>query len=360
MKAIYSAYPEVIFVDATYKLNNLRMPLYVLLTVDGNGQSEIIGIFITSLETEEAITQMVHAFKTNNSCWDLTRVVMADKDFAERNVFRKEFPNSTLQICLFHAMRSFNREISCEKLQLRSGERHHALEMITKLVYSKSDKEYNENYKMLLRSGLQSVITYYNTNWHPIRYEWVECYKGVHFTLGESTNNRLESINGKIKSVCSRHVNLQTFFSQFFAVLSCLRNERDHASIMAIVKKRVITASRDSPDWQYATLLTPYALEFVQKQLLLRDRVAITNASNSAEQYTISSSEGTLLVTANCCQCKFWRTMHLPCRHIFAIRDKIQLPLYSEKIVSKRWQKRYMQEVFDGRKKLETTQSFQV
>ncbi len=49
MKAAYAAYPEVLFLDATYKLNNLRMPLYIFLIVDGNGQSEIIGIFITSL-----------------------------------------------------------------------------------------------------------------------------------------------------------------------------------------------------------------------------------------------------------------------------------------------------------------------
>ena len=63
MKVIYSAYPEVLFVDATYKLNNLRMPLYILLTVDGNGQSEIIGIFITLLETEEAILKMIQVFR---------------------------------------------------------------------------------------------------------------------------------------------------------------------------------------------------------------------------------------------------------------------------------------------------------
>ena len=31
-------------VDATYKLLNLRLPLYLLLCIDGNGQSEIIGM----------------------------------------------------------------------------------------------------------------------------------------------------------------------------------------------------------------------------------------------------------------------------------------------------------------------------
>ena len=45
MKTNFAAYPEVLMVDATYKLNELRMPLYLMLIVDSNGQSEIVGVF---------------------------------------------------------------------------------------------------------------------------------------------------------------------------------------------------------------------------------------------------------------------------------------------------------------------------
>ena len=63
----------------------------------------------------------------------MTKVVMSDKHFTERSVFKKEFPQSFLIICLFHILRSFKREITCEKLELRTGERDHALELITNL-----------------------------------------------------------------------------------------------------------------------------------------------------------------------------------------------------------------------------------
>ena len=53
-------------IDATYKLNELRMPVYLMLVIDSNGQSEIVGIFLTVSETEEAITKMVQAFKAQN------------------------------------------------------------------------------------------------------------------------------------------------------------------------------------------------------------------------------------------------------------------------------------------------------
>ena len=68
--------------------------------------------------------------------------------------------------CLFHVLRSFRWEVTCEKLGLQVGEQDHALNIITKLVCSKSEAEYNGYYDDL--SNLKSVIHYYNTNWHPI------------------------------------------------------------------------------------------------------------------------------------------------------------------------------------------------
>ena len=68
------------------------------------------------------------------------------------------------------------------------------------------------------------------------------------FTLGEKTNNRLESINGKLKSVCSRFASLSCFFDHFFAVLSVLCNERDHSTVMALVGKLVSCIQEISPD----------------------------------------------------------------------------------------------------------------
>ena len=57
MKLNFASYPEVLMIDATYKLNDLRMPLHLMMIVDSNGQSEIIATFLTVFETEEAITK---------------------------------------------------------------------------------------------------------------------------------------------------------------------------------------------------------------------------------------------------------------------------------------------------------------
>ena len=353
MKTTFASYPEIIFVDATYKLNELRMPLYLMLVVDGNGQSEIVMVFITAIETEIAINNLVQSFKANNPQWKETKVIMTDKDLNSRAVFRQEFPTASLHICLFHVLRSFRREITCEKLGLRSGERDHALELMTKLAYSKSESEYDDHYQSLLESGLKSVIAYYNSNWHPIRCEWVECLKSADFTLGENTNNRLESINAKVKSVCSKYVSLSKFFDQFFAVLTCLRNERDHATIMSLVKKRVII-SDNSSDEQYAQVLTPYAFNLVCKQQEKMTKVKI------ADDGTVNSSVGALSVTPESCQCRFFMTMKLPCKHIIAVREQTGLPLFSSSVIAERWKTSYLQEAFDRKESNELNDTFQV
>lgn len=171
MKSSFSSYPELLMIDATYKLNELRMPLYLMIVLDSNGQSEIVASFLTSVETEVAILKMVKSFKLHNANWSATKAIVTDKDFTERNVFKKEFPSASLVICLFHALQSLRREITCDKLGLLPGERDHALELMSLLAYSSSEQEYEENYKQLKLSGLRSVIEYYDMNWHPIRYQ---------------------------------------------------------------------------------------------------------------------------------------------------------------------------------------------
>ena len=126
-----------------------------------------------------------------------------------------------------------------------------------------------------------------------------------------------------------RNNSLSKFFDQFFAVLSSLRNECDHATLMALAKRKVDI--RDPVEMEYAALLTPYALGFVSKQLALRNKVAVIHESATSSQVT--SSEGVLKVTAGKCECTFWN-IHLPCHHILTIREKKGLPLFDDGMVA--------------------------
>ena len=109
MKKIYERYPEILLVDATYELLGLRLPVHLLLVIDGDGLSEIAVLFILADELKSTVENIVKVFQKHNELWTETKFVMSDKDFVEREAFSKCFANASLLICLYHTLRSFRR-----------------------------------------------------------------------------------------------------------------------------------------------------------------------------------------------------------------------------------------------------------
>ena len=83
MQTVYHLFPELLMIDATYKLTELRMPLFVFLAVDGNGNSEIVAIHLTTEESEVALQKLAAIFKCHNEAWIHTKVIITDKDLTE-------------------------------------------------------------------------------------------------------------------------------------------------------------------------------------------------------------------------------------------------------------------------------------
>ena len=69
MRQCFSSYPELVCVDATYKLIELSFPLYIRLVEDENGQSEIVAAFMVLQETDSTFSKMIDVFKKHNSSW---------------------------------------------------------------------------------------------------------------------------------------------------------------------------------------------------------------------------------------------------------------------------------------------------
>ena len=303
MISCFQAYPELLCVDATYKLLNLGLPTYLFHSEDSNGQSEIVAVSLLVSEDAEGITWMFKAFKKFNVAWESTRVIMADKDIQERDVFKCCMPQAMILICLFHTLRSFRREITCEKMGITSGQRNLCLELIQKMAYSMSETDYNSIYEQFVSSVPKLILEYFNKNWHDIRHEWVH---GLKFSCGNflnSTNNRLESINGKLKQVIDRNSSLEDFLFHFFCILTALRTERDHKAAVMFQKVRVCPFPKDSAEYSYSQLLTSYAFTFVNKQLKLIDKVK--NFEEVEEGYVCQTSEGSRNVNLSDCSCTF-------------------------------------------------------
>lgn len=339
MKDAFKAYPELLCVDATYKLLELGLPVYLMLCEDSNGQSEIVAVCLLVTEDSDSMTWMMEAFKKHNADWEHVRVVMADKDIGERDVIKQQLPHAAVLICLFHTLRSLRREITCEKMGISSGQRSLCLEMMQKMAYATSENHYSDLHAEFVKSAPKEVVSYFDENWHGIRNEWVLGMKSSCGNFLNFTNNRLESINGKLKQVVNRHSSLEEFIEKFFVILTALRTERDHKAALVFQKVKVNPFRDDSPQSMYSRLLTNYAADFVHKQLELAGKVS--SITSEGDKYTVKTSEGQKSVTLSNCECIFSRSMLLPCRHIFALRSQQGLSLFDAALCHERWTSAY-------------------
>ena len=155
MKTTFKKFPEVILLDATHKTNDLRMPLYLMLTVDSNGESEVVAAFIVTNEEEQMIRSMIQTFKEHNPAWEQVKVALTDKDMVERKTLTSEMPVISLLICLFHVLRTFKREITTEKMDITAAEKTEVLEILQELAYSSSEDTYEVNQRQHLNLHIE-------------------------------------------------------------------------------------------------------------------------------------------------------------------------------------------------------------
>jgi len=87
--------------DTTYKLIDLKIPLYVLLVEDGNGQSEVAALGLLVNEEKETLAWFFKKFKELNPASINTKVFFTDKDMKERTVLKYLFLELYIVICLF-------------------------------------------------------------------------------------------------------------------------------------------------------------------------------------------------------------------------------------------------------------------
>ena len=105
------------------------------------------------------------------------------------------------------------------------------------MAYARSEEAYLQIYNELIECAPKGVLDYFNENWHAIRNEWVDGLKNLQCNFMNRTNNRLESINGKLKAVITRYSGMVQFFNDLMQCINSLKLERDHQALQVIMKR---------------------------------------------------------------------------------------------------------------------------
>lgn len=293
---------------------------------DSLGQTHVTSACILYDETKESINWYIEQIiKVIPQLPSTLRTVVTDKHHTLRKCLKSQFPRTELLICKFHVSQHFRREVTIGKYNITSIKRDNILEILNKMIHSRNKTEFDSLCNNLFTEGNKKLTDYFNTNWKPIADEWVIALSTAHHFYDNLTNNRIESINSKLKSTIKKFSSLDDFFSSFFDIIKSMRIERKHN----ITKRLLNPVNFDTSNeilQSYYSHLNPFAFNIIYEQL------------QKLDQNTIEDID----TTPTNCSCKVYRSYHLPCSHIFKKRAIALFPMFDSSLCHPRWSRDYI------------------
>ena len=210
MRQIFQKFPEVLLVDGTYNVNSVGMPLYCLMAEDGFGKGRVVFYAAISQEDAAHLQKMINMFKEENSNWSSTQVVVIDKDFTEWNILKVEFPNVAILFCQWHVIKALHKKI-CD-LDISKDQREPLKKLLHQLTYSAGDEEYTTIKQKVFDISNKQFEEYFLKNWESCKCMWVSYMRDEYMHLANTTNNRLESHNQKLKDLTQHSSSLCEMF----------------------------------------------------------------------------------------------------------------------------------------------------
>ncbi|XP_037072627.1 uncharacterized protein LOC119093726 [Pollicipes pollicipes] len=300
-----------------------------MMCVDGMGHSELVGMFLITSETQVMIQVMLEIFRAGNEeASAAVKVFITDRGSVLRGAIRSVFADSYRQLCKFHILRSFRRGITVGQ-NLTEDQKERALHVLQSLVNAPDEVSYA---RLRKSPSPQCVREYFDTNWHPVRHEWVRGLTdgGLYGTF---TIDQLENFNGKLKDVCRVHSSFPDFARVVTVLLFSQRRDHQFQTHNMWHKRLVCVHTGDMGVYQ--AHLTSFAFQAVKAQAKLMENVELDRVGDEFRCTTTSGCPITPCSTH--CQCSFRRRYQLPCRHMLRVRQVLGLGLFENTLFSSRW-----------------------
>ena len=292
-------------------------------------------MFFVQNEDEASLTKMIEIFKNLNPSWVHTKTVLTDKDLTERLVFKNEMPQINLQICLFHVLRTFSREVTISKMNITESQRLDILQELQDITYSRSRSDFEIKVKHFLDNAPNQLVkSYFQKNWLSIKEEWVLCFRHNVMNLGENTTNRLESFFGKLKEVIRRKKTMYQLIEDILEFIESMQQEKSFKSIRMQTSKPTSTP-KTSLEVLYQDYVTEFALKLLTPQFLKVDSVQVI------DYITVHTQDGPIFPNNDCCTCSFFCKYNLPCCHMIALEKFNKRDVFLKSAIAKRWTKNY-------------------
>lgn len=343
MEQAYKSFPEVVLLDATYRTNKLKMPLYVFVVQDGCGESQVIAYAFVASEQSHHVTEILNLFVRENPCSENTGVIVVDKDFTQISALRSTFPSApSIQLCQVHVVKAFRTAVS--HLARSSEERNKMMTTFNEMLHAPNASKFEEARSEFTRFASKESMEYLEKNWLSSKNMWVRHLCDQEFTCGANTTNRVEAHNSFIKTALSSSTKLHDAVRKLLELSSNFERKSAHSA--ALLKTCVFYnhSSNTKIEEACANVLTPFACGLIRKQFCqLAESDVEVKKTESLYHVTFSNGERwhNISIENHSCSCTFFSKMGLPCRHLFAVYVRYDIEPDLEKAVRRRWFKWY-------------------
>ncbi|XP_064473400.1 uncharacterized protein ZSWIM9-like [Ornithodoros turicata] len=172
MQLALQSFPEVLLLDATYRTNKLKMPLFVFIVQDGCGTSPVVGYAFVASEQYNTVSKLREIFVQENPAVQHTKVVVVDKDFTAISAVRNVFPSMpAIQLCQFHVVKAFR--VAASQHAKFVEEREIIMGSFTEMLHAPTSQKYQEAKREFERYANKDAVEYFNKNWDSITEMWV-------------------------------------------------------------------------------------------------------------------------------------------------------------------------------------------
>ena len=220
-------------------------------------------------------------------------MIVIDKDFTELPALQQEFPQATV-LFLSISCHQVLFLADCVDLEVAKENRDMARETIRMIVNADSEESYTALKNDLFDKTNTTFKEYFIKNWDVCKEKWVTFLRDNHLHFANTTNNRLECHNHKLKDVVSRSMLLSEMFEKM--LLFCKTNAEGYTHKVFTEEFSACSTANDS----IANVLiinatrTAYSAERIVEQLKLSRSVtyAVSNGDNDGvfiAVYKISS-----------------------------------------------------------------------
>ena len=349
MSELFVKFPEILLVDGTYNVNRIGMPLYCFMIEDGFGNGRNVFYAATAEEDSAHLQQIIRSFKASNPSWSNVRVIVIDKDFTELQALQLEFPQAAILYCQFHVIKYFFKQLT--ELDVPKENRDESRQLIRVLVHAKNEDEYAKVKQELFDATNDTFKQYFIKNWESCKDKWVTFLRDENVHFANTTNNRLECHNHKLKDVTARSMSISEMFQNVLLFTRSNASEYCHKSFVEEFSS--FTSADDSIPgvMEITSSCTAYSAKFVIEQLKLSQQVQYEITPENEDNVSVVTFNGRehhVSLSERHCSCSFSRIMQLPCRHIFAVRASQGLSVFDLQLVADRWRKDYQLLVSTG------------